>query len=43
MMARCPFYVQVDTEGVVTKDTLYMTYHGEPLGSSGILLSNTTS
>lgn len=25
---------QVDTEGVVAKDTFYVTYHGEPLGSS---------
>lgn len=26
--------MQVDTEGVVAKDTFYVTYHGEPLGSS---------
>ena len=25
---------QVDTEGVVAKDTFYVTYHGEPLGPS---------
>jgi hypothetical protein len=24
----------VDTEGVVAKDCLYVTYHGEPLGPS---------
>ena len=34
MFQRMSVDAQVDTEGVVAKDTFYVTYHGEPLGSS---------
>ena len=34
--------VQVDTEGAVAQDDFIVTYHGEPLNPSMVLLVNNT-
>ena len=38
----CPGAVQIDTEGPVAQDDFIVTYHGEPLNKSMVLLVNNT-